>query len=145
MSVSMTSFFSYKWPTFAAAAVCFSALLVLPEQAQAQFTQEGPKLVGTGGVGGAQQGGAVALSSDGNTAIVGGRGDNSNTGATWVYAQLTKEDCQHGEWLNFPSPPGPFTSQGQCVSLFCETQIEPHDDKTRGVSCSHRLRHSTGS
>ncbi len=32
-------------------------------------------------------GGAVALSADGNTAMIGGFGDNSDTGAAWVYTR----------------------------------------------------------
>jgi hypothetical protein len=51
------------------------------------WTQQGSKLVGTGAVGSAQQGWSVALSGDGNTAIVGGDGDNSVTGAAWVYTR----------------------------------------------------------
>jgi hypothetical protein len=45
---------------------------------------KGSKLVGTGAVGIAQQGYSVALSADGNTAIVGGDFDNIGAGATWV-------------------------------------------------------------
>ena len=41
------------------------------------WTQLGQKLVGTGGIGVTTQGVAVAISSDGNTAIVGGQNDNS--------------------------------------------------------------------
>ncbi len=52
-----------------------------------EFTQQGPKLMGTGGVGNAGQGGSVSLSSDGNTAIVGGYGDNSNLGAAWIWTR----------------------------------------------------------
>jgi uncharacterized protein YdbL (DUF1318 family) len=51
------------------------------------WTQQGSKLVGTGAVGDAQHGYSIALSSDGNTAIVGARADNSNTGAVWVYTR----------------------------------------------------------
>jgi hypothetical protein len=54
--------------------------------AHAQSTQRGSKLVGTGAVGAASQGTSVAISTDGNTAIVGGWGDNSNAGAAWVFA-----------------------------------------------------------
>jgi hypothetical protein len=82
------------------------------------WTQQGSKLVGTGAVGNANQGWSVALSSDGNTAILGGNADNSDIGAAWGFVQRTKEDCKNGGWLNFPTPPGPFTSQGQCVSYF---------------------------
>src|SRR5262249_23280505 len=64
-----------------------SAALICPAQpALADFTQDGPKLVGTGGVGATvQQGRSVAVSRDGNTAILGGPGDFSNTGAAWVF------------------------------------------------------------
>jgi hypothetical protein len=51
------------------------------------WTQQGSKLVGTGAVGGASQGRSVALSGDGNTAIVGGDTDNSAVGAAWVFVQ----------------------------------------------------------
>jgi hypothetical protein len=56
------------------------------------WTQQGSKLVGSNAVGNSQQGIAVALSADGNTAIVGGHGDNSNTGAVWVFT------CSGGVW-----------------------------------------------
>ena len=44
------------------------------------WTQQGNKLVGTGAVENAEQGASVALSADGNTAIVGGPGDNWTPG-----------------------------------------------------------------
>ncbi|MFN9999305.1 MAG: beta strand repeat-containing protein, partial [bacterium] len=50
--------------------------------------QQGNKLVGTGAVGVAYQGTRVSISADANTAIIGGLGDNSNTGAAWVYIFL---------------------------------------------------------
>jgi hypothetical protein len=49
------------------------------------------KLVGTGAVGPALQGVSVSLSADGNTAIVGGTGDDggvpNGVGAAWVYSR----------------------------------------------------------
>ena len=48
------------------------------------WTQQA-KLVGTGASGAAQQGGAVALSADGNTAMSGGYFDNSQQGAAWIF------------------------------------------------------------
>jgi hypothetical protein len=53
------------------------------------WRQHGPKLVGTGVIGGAdaQQGISVALSGDGKTAIVGGDLDNHSVGAAWVYTR----------------------------------------------------------
>ena len=49
------------------------------------WTQQGGKLVGTGASGDAEQGSSVSLSSDSNTAIVGGPSDNGGAGAVWVY------------------------------------------------------------
>src|SRR6516165_4854612 len=51
------------------------------------WTQQGKKLVGSGAVGKARQGMSVALSADGNTAIVGGWSDNGRAGAAWVFTR----------------------------------------------------------
>jgi hypothetical protein len=58
-----------------------------PQSAQAQFSQDGGKLTGTLAFGNAEQGSAVALSADGNTAIVGGGSDHYETGAAWVFTR----------------------------------------------------------
>jgi hypothetical protein len=63
------------------------------------WTQQGLKLVGTGAVGAALQGSAVALSADGNTAIVGGYGDNSFAGAVWVFTRSGSVWTQYGSKL----------------------------------------------
>jgi hypothetical protein len=63
-----------------------SCAFLSPSRAQT-FSQQGPPLVGTGAVGEAEQGWFVALSGDGNTAIVGGPGDNSGAGAAWVFTR----------------------------------------------------------
>jgi hypothetical protein len=52
--------------------VLVGAVVGIAAQALAQFTQQGPKLVGTLPVGSPEQGYSVALSADGDTAIVGG-------------------------------------------------------------------------
>jgi hypothetical protein len=39
---------------------------------------------------------SVALSSEGNTAILGGPLDNSDTGGAWVFFQRAKDDCKDG-------------------------------------------------
>ncbi len=59
---------------------------LLPAPAPAQFKQQGPKLVGTGAVGRASEGWSVALSGDGNTAIVGGP-DARGGGAAFVFTR----------------------------------------------------------
>jgi hypothetical protein len=63
------------------------------------WSQQGSKLVGTGAVGAANQGIAVALSATGNTAIVGGYFDNANAGAAWVYARQAGVWTQQGSKL----------------------------------------------
>jgi uncharacterized protein YneR len=63
------------------------------------WTQQGSKLVGTGGSNNAQQGVSVALSADGNTAMVGGYTDNSNQGAAWVYTRSGSTWTQQGSKL----------------------------------------------
>src|ERR1039458_6954193 len=68
--------------------------------ARAQFVQQGGKLVGTGAVGNASQGGSVALSADGNAAIVGGPSDNGGgVGAAWVYTRSGGVWSQQGSKL----------------------------------------------
>ena len=65
----------------------------------AQFIQQGGKLVGTGAVGQSLQGKSVAISGDGNTAIVGAYMDNGNTGAAWVYTRSGGVWTQQGAKL----------------------------------------------
>jgi hypothetical protein len=62
----------------------------------ANWTQQGPKLVGTGASGAANQGNGVALSSDGNTALIGGPGDNGAAGAAWVFTRSAGIWTQQG-------------------------------------------------
>src|SRR5258708_9973272 len=82
MFASIPTHLARRWPIFfGAAAAGFAALLVSPDLALAQFTQQGPKLVGTLPVGSSEQGYAVALSADGDTAVVGGPTDNSQVRA----------------------------------------------------------------
>jgi len=65
--------------------IALAGMLFLSYSAEAQFIQQGGKLVGTGAVGTASQGSSVAISADGTTAIVGGPADNSNAGAAWAF------------------------------------------------------------
>jgi len=81
----------------------------------AQFTQQGPKLVGSGAVGNGQQGHAVYISSDGATALVGGTFDNTLTGAVWVYVQNGGVWTQQGSKLIGSG--GPTSYFGTSVSL----------------------------
>ena len=72
-------------------------MLLLAHVAAAQFTQQGSKLVGTGAVGPTTwQGNSVAISADGNTAIVGGPGDSLDAGAAWVFTRSGQVWSQQG-------------------------------------------------
>ena len=53
------------------------------------WSQQGAKLTGSGEVGAAEFGYVAALSSDGNTALIGGHHDNTDVGAAWVFAPPT--------------------------------------------------------
>jgi hypothetical protein len=75
------------------------------------------KLVGTGAVGGAEQGFSASLSNDGNTAIVGGPFDNSSVGAAWVYARSGGAWSQQAKLVGTGAVGPIAVSQGQSVSL----------------------------
>ncbi len=80
------------------------------------WVQQGNKLVGTGAVGSASQGFAVALSADGNTAIVGGLGDNTFAGAAWVFTRSGGSWSQQGNKLVGTGATG-VAQQGNAVAL----------------------------
>jgi hypothetical protein len=80
------------------------------------WSQQGAKLVGTGAVTSTQQGCSVAVSADGNTAVVGGRGDNAGTGATWVYTRSGGVWSQQGDKLVGTGAVGP-AEQGNSVAV----------------------------
>ena len=78
--------------------------------------QQGPKLVGSGAVGSAEQGASLALSADGSTLAVGGRGDNNYTGATWVFVRSGTNWGQQGPKLVGTGALG-SADQGTSVAL----------------------------
>jgi hypothetical protein len=63
------------------------------------FLQQGPKLTGSEEVGRGRLGGSVALSADGNTALVGGSEDNEGVGAVWVFTRSGTTWTQQGTKL----------------------------------------------
>lgn len=63
------------------------------------WTQQGTALIGSGESGSAEQGYSVALSADGNTALIGGAADNSNQGAAWLFARTSGVWTQEGTKL----------------------------------------------
>ena len=69
------------------------------------WTQQGTKLTGSGESALAKFGASVALSSDGNTALIGGPADN-NVGAAWAFTRSGSIWTQQGEKLIDPAEPG---------------------------------------
>jgi FG-GAP-like repeat/FG-GAP repeat len=74
-------------------------------------------LEGTGSSASAAQGFSVALSYDGNTALVGGPGDNSSAGATWVFTRSGGVWSQQAQLVGNGGTPGSGLGQGSSVAL----------------------------
>src|SRR5579859_5134472 len=84
--------------------------------AQAQFVQQGNKLLGSNPSGvGNQQGISVALSSDGTTAIVGAKGDAGGVGAAWVYTRAGGVWTQQAKLVG--SAAAGLAAQGTSVAI----------------------------
>jgi hypothetical protein len=80
------------------------------------WTQQGLKLVGSGYVGSfINQGDSVTIR--GNTLAIGGNGDNSNIGATWVFTRSAGIWTQQGSKLVGTGYVGTDIEQGTCVSI----------------------------
>jgi hypothetical protein len=89
------------------------------------WQQQGSKLVGVDIANQANFGNTAALNSDGNTLAVGGSGDNSDTGASFIFVRSSSIWSQQGSKLigvgdvNCPSPNG----QGRSVALSSDGNI----------------------
>jgi alpha-tubulin suppressor-like RCC1 family protein len=101
------------------------------------WSQQGIKLVGGGAVGNAAQGWAVALSADGNTALVGGYNDNNGAGAAWVFTRSGMTWTQQPSKLAGPSSSRRGAQQGFSVALSGNGTTAligaPLDDSLSGV------------
>ena len=106
------------------------------------WSQLGNKLIGSSAVGNANQGGAVAIAPDGNTAIVGGIADNTNTGAAWVFVpgftsvQQTSNETPMRFLLeqNYPNPFNPSTKINFNIAETGFTSLKVYDVLGREVT-----------
>jgi hypothetical protein len=71
------------------------------------WAQQGPKLTGIGELGEGQFGASVALSADGDTALVGAPHDNSGQGAAWELTRTGASWVSEGEQVEGGAEPGP--------------------------------------
>ena len=83
-------------------------------RSSAVWSQQGSKLIGAGESGPAAFGQSVSLSSDGNTALVGGSGDSGGVGAAWVLTRSGAAWSQQELTGAGETGPGAF---GKSVSL----------------------------
>jgi hypothetical protein len=83
------------------------------------WTQQGEKLTGGGESGGGEFGTSVALTSEGNTALIGGASDNEFAGAAWVFTRAGETWSQQGEKLTGTGESG-TAHFGQSVALSSE-------------------------
>jgi len=80
--------------------------------------QQGAALVGTNGVGQPYQGNSVAISADGNTAVVGGYVDNAEQGSGWFYTRSGGIWTQQGAKVTGTGTSGGFGAYfGSSVSI----------------------------
>jgi hypothetical protein len=104
------------------------------------WTLQGPKLTPNDAIGAAKFGTCVALSAHGNTALIGGMGDNHFTGATWVFTRKASTWTQQGPKLAHTEATGEQTGSelfGASVSLSADGNTAlvggPGDDVEAGA------------
>jgi hypothetical protein len=111
------------------------------------WTQQGDKLVGSGAVSSAEQAYSVALSADGNTAIVGRWVDNSLAGAAWIFTRAGGVWTQQGGKLVGSGAMG-TAAQGMSVSLSADGNTAivggPGDNNTVGIGAAWVFTRSNG-
>ena len=100
----------------AASALTTAILFFSSQVSMAQFVQQGPKLTDITARG-ASQGSSVAVSADGNTALVGGPVDHNFVGAAWVYIRDNNSWVQQGSKLIGNGAVGDDVAQGWSVAL----------------------------
>jgi hypothetical protein len=99
------------------------------------WTSQGPKLTGSGEVGsgvGVNFGQSVALSADGNTALIGGPDDNTFVGAAWVFTRSGPTWTQQGEKLTGTGETTAKFGDGVALSADGDTALIGGDTDTGG-------------
>ncbi len=105
----------------------------------ATWTQQGPALTGKGEIGTGEFGMSVALSADGNTALIGAPDDYGYAGAAWVFTRAGATWTQEGEKLVADDESQPEESQfGSSVALSADGDTAlvggPDDNSRQGAA-----------
>jgi hypothetical protein len=110
------------------------------------WAQQGEKLTGGGETGEGEFGTSVALSADGNTALIGGPHDNGNAGAAWVFARSASTWAQQGEELTGTGETGAGRF-GESVALSADGNTAliggPRDNSEAGAAWAFTRTGST--
>ena len=103
----------------------------------ASWSQQGPMLAGGGEEGAGQLGASVALSGDGDTAIVGGFEDDRGVGAAWVFTRSGTSWVQQGPKLKASGEVG-LGWLGSSVALSADGETAlvgaPHENGEAGAA-----------
>jgi hypothetical protein len=103
------------------------------------FIQQGQKLVANEEIGNGQFGASVALSADGDTALIGGGSDNGGVGAVWMFTRSGTTWTQHGEKLVAIDETGDG-GFGASVALSSDGKTAliggPYDDYNHAQTCT---------
>src|SRR5262249_57972214 len=118
-------------------------------RASETWSQQGAKLT-PGGVGGALPplfGESVALSSDGNTALIGGPDDEAGNGAAWAFTRSGSTWSQQGSKLTGSGITGLLATFGTSVALSSDGNTAliggPLDNGEAGAGWGYRRSGST--
>ncbi len=103
------------------------------------WTQQGGKLTGAGEVGPGAFGTSVALSANGDTALIGGWSDKEWDGAAWVFTRSGSTWTQQGPKLPDPGRHGGATyyfeyGTGACETNTCGTETAPEGGPLSGAT-----------
>ncbi len=103
------------------------------------WTQQGPELTGNGEIGTGEFGISVALSADGNTALIGAPDDYGYAGAAWVFTRAGATWTQEGEKLVANDESEPEESRfGSSVALSADGDTAliggPDDNGRQGAA-----------
>jgi hypothetical protein len=100
------------------------------------FIQQGAKLIDSGPDNGAAFGESVALSADGNTALIGGYADNGDNGAAWVFIRTGSTWSQQAKLIDTGADSSAYFGRSAALSADGNTALigGPADSANAGAA-----------